>query len=149
MIFDNLDQMDRYLVLHPRFPVAFKFLKETKLTELASGKYEIDGNQVFALVDRAQGRTRAEAPLEAHRKYIDIQIVLSGSDEMGWKSISACQSPTQAFNPEKDILFFGDAPDAWIKVGAGQFAIFFPADAHAPLVGSGKIFKIVIKVLLA
>jgi len=149
MIFDCLDLVERYQALHPRFAVAFKFLKETGLAELASGKYEIDGNRVFALVDRAQGRSRAEAPLEAHRKYIDIQIVLTGADEMGWKNVSRCQNTTQAYNPEKDIMFFGDEPDAWIKVGPEHFAIFFPEDAHAPLVGSGPIFKIVIKVLLA
>lgn len=147
MIFDSLEQINQYVAVHPRFSAAFKFLLETDLAELASGKYEIDGDQVFAIVDRAHGRTREEAPLEAHRNYIDIQVVLKGADEMGWKSTDACQAPTQAYNAEKDIIFFADSPDTWIHVAENQFAIFFPADAHAPLVGDGEIFKVVVKVL--
>ncbi len=149
MILDSLDQSDLYAPLHPLFAKAFAFLRDTDLAALPLGRQEIDGEAVFAIVARDPGRSRQDAPLEAHRKYIDIQVVLAGTDEMGWKSRSRCTSPGAAYDAEADIEFFRDPPDAWAAVGAGQFAIFFPADAHAPLVGEGEIHKVVVKVAVS
>jgi len=86
------------------------------------------------------------AKLEAHRKYIDIQLVLEGDETMGWKPLADCLNPVSEHSMEKDIRFFHDAPASWIAVPPDHFCIFFPEDAHAPLVGKGQVRKVIFKV---
>ena len=146
MIFSNLSQSDRYAALHPLFPRAFEYIRDTDLQALAPGVYQIIEGQLFAIVEHVQSRTRAAAKLEAHRRYIDIQLVLQGSDEMGWKSLADCHDPVDEYREDHDVRFFNDAPASWIVTPPEHFCIFFPEDAHAPLVGSGPICKVVFKI---
>ena len=86
--------------------------------------------------------------LESHRRYLDIQFVVSGEDCIGWLPVAACSRVSQAYNSETDLQFFFDRPGTWIDLAAGSFAVFFPQDAHAPLATSGSIHKVIIKVAL-
>jgi YhcH/YjgK/YiaL family protein len=147
MILDVLENAHRYLALNEGFAKAFEFLLRSDLKELPVGKYEIDGDRVYALVAKEQGRRKEDALLETHRKYIDIQLVLAGTDTMGWKPGSSCNQPTREYDQKSDIQFFADTPDAWLATESGAFAIFFPEDAHMPLISSGQIHKVVVKVL--
>jgi biofilm protein TabA len=144
MVFDT--NTDRYAVLHPLFPRAFEFIRNTDLLALAPGRYPILGEDLFVIVESIAGRSREEAKLECHRKYIDIQLVLEGVDEMGWKPLSDCREPIADYSAQKDIQFFNDAPASWIATPPNAFCIFFPEDAHAPLVAAGKIRKAIFKV---
>jgi YhcH/YjgK/YiaL family protein len=146
MIFDTLINADRYAALHTRFPRAFEFLRGTGLKALAPGRYPIDGENLIAIVEAVAGRSRDAAKLECHRKYIDIQLVLDGTDEMGWKPLHDCREPLADYLAEKDIQFFRDAPASWIATPPGAFCIFFPEDAHAPLAGTGDIRKVILKI---
>jgi YhcH/YjgK/YiaL family protein len=146
MILDTLAQADRYLALHPLFAGAFAFLRSTDLGTLQPGKHAINGERLFAIVEACAGRTRAEAKLECHRRYIDIQLVLEGVDEMGWKPLAACVDPATDHDAARDIRFFNDAPASWIATPPGSFCLFFPDDAHAPLVSAGLIRKVVLKI---
>ena len=96
---------------------------------------------MYVSIDRVQGRGREGARLEAHRRYIDIQLTIDGLEEIGWKPIGDCVSTSEAFDAAKDITFFNDRPESWLSVPAGRFAIFFPEDAHAPLGGRGILEK--------
>ena len=146
MILANLAEADRYAALHPLFARAFEFLRSTDLRALAPGMHEIQGEQLFAIVEDCAGRTRTEAKLECHRRYIDIQLVLEGVDEMGWKSVAECVDPATDYDNARDIRFFNDAPASWITTPPGSFCLFFPDDAHAPLVSAGAIRKVVVKI---
>lgn len=146
MILDRLENAEKYYAMHRDFEKAFSFLRKSDLAELPADRYTIDGDRVFCIISKNPGRTRAEAKLEAHRKYIDIQYVIAGADEMGWKPISACTRVDTPYDADKDIAFFKDEPEKWTEVPAGSFAIFFPEDAHAPMVGSDEIHKAVLKV---
>ena len=146
MILDTLSNIDRYASLHPLFPRAIAFIRSTDLNSLAAGIHPIIEDQLFVIVEEAQGRSRTEAKLECHRKYIDIQLVLEGTDEMGWKPLADCTKPVSDYSTEKDIRFFYDTADSWISTPANAFCIFFPDDAHAPLVSTGKIRKLVFKI---
>ena len=146
MILDILENARRYTALYPAFAKAFQFLVRQDLKELALGKYEIDDDRLFAIVAKEAGRTKEEAVLEVHRKYIDIQFLLDGTDTMGWKAKSRCTRPTKEYDPTGDEQCFADTPDAWVAVHPGAFVIFFPEDAHAPLVSPGEIHKVVVKV---
>jgi len=146
MILDTLAHAERYRALHPLFERAFDFLRDTDLMALAPGKHDVQGEQIFAIVEACEGRTRAEAKLECHRRYIDIQLVLAGVDEMGWKPVAECLDPQTEYDAARDIRFFNDTPSNWIATPPGAFCLFFPEDAHAPLVGTGMIRKVVVKI---
>ena len=146
MIFDTLANAARYAALHPLFPRAFEFLRTADLKALAPGRHPIDGENLIVIAEMAAGRRRDDAKLECHRQYIDIQLVLDGTDEMGWKPLCDCVDPLAEYRAEKDIQFFRDAPASWIATPPGAFCIFFPEDAHAPLVGTGEIRKVILKV---
>lgn len=146
MIFSTLAQSDRYAALHPLFPRAFEFIRDTDLLALAPGRHSIVGEDLFVIAENVSGRSRDEARLECHRRYIDIQLVLEGVDEMGWKALADCSEPVADYSAEKDIRFFRDAPATWIATPPGAFCIFFPEDAHAPLVAAGNIRKLIFKI---
>jgi YhcH/YjgK/YiaL family protein len=146
MILSALSQSDRYASLHPLFAQAFDYIGQADLFSLAPGRYHIAGEDLIAIVERVPGRTREMAKLEAHRRYIDIQLVLEGVDEMGWKPLADCLNPVSEHSEEKDIRFFHDAPASWVATPADHFCIFFPEDAHAPLVAKGEIRKVIFKV---
>ena len=146
MIVDRLEHAERYCNLHPAFESAFAFLKQDNLANLAPGRYDIDGDRLFCMISKGPARPRAEAKLEAHRRYIDIQYVIDGAEEMGWKPAAGCAAVDTPYDAEKDIEFFTDEPEAWMPVPPGSFVIFFPQDAHAPLVGTGRIHKAVLKI---
>lgn len=110
------------------------------------GRYEIDGDRVYAMVAKEPGRTRSDALLETHQNYIDIQLVLTGTDGMGWKPASRCLQPSTTYDPKADFQLFRDEPDAWVSTAPGAFAIFFPEDAHMPLISPGRLHKVVVKV---
>jgi YhcH/YjgK/YiaL family protein len=146
MIFAGLSQSDRYAALHPLFPRAFDYIRNTDLFALAPGRYNIAGDDLIAIVERVQAKTKEMAKLEAHRRYIDIQLVLEGDETMGWKPLADCLNPVSEHSMEKDIRFFHDAPASWVAVPPDHFCIFLPEDAHAPLVGDGTIRKVIFKV---
>ena len=148
MILDRLDNCDRYVTLHPAFAAAFEFLRTATAETLRSARHELDGKRLYVIVDRKDGRTRDGAKLEAHRRYIDIQYVVEGTDEMGWKALAVCRDTEKPFDEAADIVFFRERPEAWVRTPPGTFAIFFPEDAHAPLGGSGPLVKLIAKVAM-
>lgn len=148
MILDTLAQTDRYRTLHPLFSNAFAFLRDRDLMALEPGVHAVQGEHIFAIVEACAGRRRVDAKLECHRRYIDIQLVLEGVDEMGWKPLAECREPATEYNVERDIRFYDDAPRSWIAAPAGSFCLFYPDDAHAPLVSAAQIRKVVVKVAL-
>lgn len=146
MIFSALSGSARYSPLHPMFARAFDYIRGTNLHALAPGRYNIVGDDLIAIVEHVPGKTREMARLECHRKYIDIQLVLDGIDEMGWKPLADCCNPVSDYSAEKDILFFHDAPASWVATPPDHFCIFFPEDAHAPLVSAGPVRKVIFKI---
>ena len=106
----------------------------------------IDGDELHASVSNKDGVTAADAKFEAHNNYIDIQVCPTGKEELGWKPRNKTVSPKEAYNAEKDVTFFNDEMDTYFELTAGQFAIFYPEDVHAPMIGEGPVKKLVVKV---
>ena len=146
MILGNINSAERYAGLHPLFMQAFEYIRNKDLFNMAPGRYNLAGENLIAIVEHVSARSQELARLEAHRRYIDIQLVLDGDETMGWKPLPDCHNPVGEHSEEKDIRFFLDAPAAWVPVPPDHFCIFFPEDAHAPLVGSGTIRKVIFKV---
>lgn len=148
MILAPLSAAALYAQMLPTLKLGFEFLKRSDLATLPDGQHDIDGSRVFALIARGLGRGRDASPLEFHRRYLDIQYVVSGEEVIGWLPIPQCCSVKTEYLPEHDIGFFLDPPASWIAVSPGHFAVFFPEDAHAPLGGDGHLHKVVIKVAM-
>ena len=149
MILDSLADYHRYTGIHPAFAQAFHFLVYTDLATMAAGRHAIDGDRLYVSIDHKDGRGRDGARLEAHRKYLDIQLTIDGPEEIGWAPLASCRQAAGTFDETKDIGFFADRPDTWLSVPPGRFAIFFPTDAHAPLAGRGLLKKAIVKVAMS
>lgn len=145
MILDRVENAHRHLALHPRLGIAFDYLARHGLAALADGRYEIDGRRVYLIMAHAAGVGRERARLEAHRRYIDIQIPLDAAETIGWREASACRRVGTPYDATADIEFFADPPEEWISVEPGSFLLLFPQDAHAPLACEGVIHKAVFK----
>lgn len=149
MIIDSLSNAAKYTSVHPLFAKAFEYIKSRDLSTLEVGKYEISEG-LRAIVSDKQGMTAAEsgAKFECHNKNIDIQFCIRGNETIGWKPRESCTSQKGDYNPEKDVVFYNDAPDTYFDLKDNQFAIFFPEDVHAPMISDGMVKKLVIKVAL-
>jgi len=145
MVTASLNDFHLYLGLHPLFEKVEKALKTYAFDKPGERVY-IAGEKLFAIPALDNARTKENAPLEAHNRYIDIQVCLEGNETMGWNNRADCKSPKGLFDTEKDIIFFNDKPLSYFNVPAGHFAIFFPNDCHAPLIGEGMIRKVVFKI---
>ena len=121
-------------------------MQEAELMTLPLGQQSLVGRDLFAIISEGTGTTEKGAKLEAHRKYIDIQFVVTGSDHMGWKSLAFCAEPSESYSEERDIAFFLDKTGNWFDVPAGYFTIFYPDDAHAPMATEETVRKVVLKI---
>lgn len=148
MIIDTLSNAEKYFCIHPFFAQAFEYIKSLNLNTIEDGNYEINGDKLRAIISNKPGKTKDEslAKFECHDKHIDIQFCLKGHEQIGWKPRQTCTQQKEAYNAGKDVTFYNDAPDMYFQLTINQFAIFFPEDVHAPMIGDGEIKKIVIKV---
>jgi biofilm protein TabA len=146
MIYDCLENADRYAAVHPGFARAFEYLRTTDFSKLESGRNEIDGERLFVMVNRDTGQGREKRKLEFHRKYIDIQYVVEGVDEIGWRALRHCRELDTEYSATPDVGFYRDPAESYFTVGPGEFAIFYPDDPHSPMSGRDKFLKPVVKV---
>lgn len=116
------------------------------MASLQAGKIELDGDRMFVIVSDNRLTTPEEAKLEVHNRYIDIQAPVSGGESFGWANRRLLESPEADFDGERDIQFFADRPTTFVRLEVGECIIFFPEDAHAPLVGEGSLKKVIVKV---
>jgi len=146
MIYDKLENMETYFPVSERLAKGLLLLKTADFTCLDDGKYEVDGDKLFYMLQSYESKEDNDQP-ETHRKYIDIQYLLSGEELIGVGALSDMTEEVSA-NPERDI-WFHHGPLSNIKIGNGYFAVFFPQDAHAPCIAVEKpspVRKVVVKV---
>lgn len=147
MIIDTLNNASKYTGLNPLFAKAFDFINQNDVATLEDGVIQIEEG-LKVIVNTANGKTAevSLAKFECHDKNIDIQVCVNGLETIAWKPREKCLTQNGAYNPEKDVRFFSDAPDMFFQLTNGQFVVFFPEDVHAPMIGDGEIKKVVIKV---
>lgn len=131
------------------FKAGFEFLEKNDLPALSLGRHDIEGDAVYALVQKASSRPPAEGRFEAHQKYIDIQYLVSGEEIIQVAPVAALKIATP-YDDSKDVAFYSrlDKFDP-ILMHPGCFAVLFPEDGHMPLCHSGgphELFKVVVKV---
>lgn len=130
--------------------IAFEFLSSVELKTIEEGKYELMGEDVFAMVSEYETKNQENARLEAHKKYADIQFIIAGEELIGVTDLINTVI-TIHYNEEKDVCFL-DSPDViYHKANQDNFFIFLPEDAHRPCVKvdeKQKVKKVVIKVCI-
>jgi YhcH/YjgK/YiaL family protein len=149
MIVTDLRHIERDVFMTPALRKAVDFLRRPDLPTLPDGKVTIDGEGVFGIVQRYETSAAAEVKFEHHRKYMDIQFIVSGKEIIGWAPAGQ-MTITEAYDADRDIAF-GSVPEKWTPVylTQGQAALFYPWDAHAPKLAAGntsQVMKIVVKV---
>ena len=147
MVVDKLENSYLYSAL-PQLKAAFALLRHPPALALPDGRFELEGDRIVALPQSYQTRLHSAGRWEAHRRYLDIQYIVSGAELMGWAPVSSLR-PEADFDPAKDVGFYLGTGDL-IRVEAGMFAIFFPHDAHMPCLAVNNqpqpVRKIVLKV---
>lgn len=148
MILDSLNSFEKYSTLYKGFDKVYNFLKKNKIYNLEPGKYQIEKDKIWCIIWEGEGKGTEDIPhMEVHNSFIDIQVLLEGAETFGMKDRMLCDDKMfNEYNKEKDICFTNEKPDNFINLGIGNFVIFFPKDAHAPLIGNGKIKKAIFKV---
>jgi biofilm protein TabA len=150
MILDQLTNASLFCPLHPRFGAAFDYLRGTDFSQIVDGRYPIDGNNLFAIVQRYRTKSHDEMAWEAHRRYLDIQHVVSGCEQMGCTPLLPGMSEKTAYDEQKDLVFYHASGDLF-HVPAGSFVVYMPHDLHAPGLAPGspplpgEVLKVVVK----
>ncbi len=148
MIIDNICNAPLYYNLHKRFKKAFEFLETIDFDNCQEGSFEVDGNNIKLIISSNKLKNKKDALLETHRKYIDIHIPISGNETLGWKSAKQLKQSVDSYNLESDFQLFHDSATTYFTISPGEFAIFLSEDAHAPLIGSGELKKIIFKIAI-
>lgn len=146
MILDTLQNGMKYTSVHPRFRKAFEYLLNNDLAALPSGKVELEGSDLVVNIVDITGKTEADARMETHRNFIDIQVPVGQTETMGWKATEKLCKPTQEYDAVKDLTFYADKATSMLDVQAHEFAVFFPEDGHQPGIAEGTYRKIIVKV---
>ncbi len=150
MVIAELKYIEQQVLMTPGLKKAIDFLRRSDIESLHDGKVEIDGDRVFAIIQRYESIQMPDPKFEYHRKYVDVQFIASGEEMIGWAPIER-MTITEAYDPEKDIAFGTINRRQWapLLVQAGQAAVLWPEDAHAPKLAAGHtspVMKIVVKV---
>ena len=148
MVLDRIENFEKYLSLNPNFVKAMEFLQNSNLQDLPLGRNEICGDLVFANVVEAKSKSKSGAPIEIHRKYIDVHVPLSGDELIGYTPLA--ELPYAEFVEADDAALYPLSLSArdYFNVRRGEFAIFFPQDGHAPAITPTPLKKIILKVAI-
>ena len=145
MIIDRIVNYKNYENLGIKISLALNHISTTDFDNKETGRYEIDGDDIYVMVNDFNTKHIGECRLEGHRKYIDVQYVAKGSELMGYVPLSD-QAVTAEYDDERDVAFFEGNP-LFVRLDKGMFVIFFPEDLHMPGIGAGaEVRKIVVKV---
>ena len=132
MIFDTLQNARQYYCLGRLYQRAFEWLKETDVCALEPGRYEIEGQDLFALVQEYETRTVDECEMETHHDFIDIQYIGKGFEHVAYADASKMRPATHIGREIWDTTLYEKEYNNKLFMEAGDIAIFFPHDAHMP-----------------
>ncbi len=147
MILDKLENADIYKNISQRLTAAFEFLQSMDFSMIDNGKIEISGKDIFAVISEYHTKNSDESELEGHRKYIDVQYMVEGSELIAYTPMGN-QNISIEYNKQNDITFFKGKGEL-IKLSTGSFMVFFPTDLHQPCIFVDKpalVRKVVVKV---
>lgn len=151
MIVSHLDLLEKDRpALAPALQKALDYLKNTDFAKVQPGKFAIDGDKLHGMLNEYQSEPMEKRRLEAHKKYIDVQYIVSGEELIGNGRLIEGLTVLEDKLAEKDVIHYASAPDETLVVMTqGMYAIFFPWDVHRPNCAKGSpgpVRKVVLKV---
>ena len=133
----------------PAIQKAMAWLQEHDLAALPTGRREIDGDRLYVMVNEYNSEPKAVRRAEAHRKYVDVQCIVSGTEIIGYARLNGYEVLEDKL-AEKDVIFYKNpADESDIVLSAGMYGIFFPWDVHRPncaLTVPAPIRKVILKI---
>jgi len=149
MILDHIKNISNYKFQNEAINRALALIRDTDFSKLENTTYEVENRDLFFFIQAYETQSANETP-EAHRKYIDIQYVISGKELIQIGQLDAMTEEVEA-RPQNDIWFYRGPTDS-VTLCEGMFAVFFPNDVHAPCIspaeGATSVRKCVFKVLI-
>jgi YhcH/YjgK/YiaL family protein len=146
MIIDRIGNSHLYHAVHPKFKYAFDYIHQVNVEAIPAGRYEIDGEAMYALVQEYNTKLKEQGIWEAHRRYIDLQYVVQGSEGIGYANIN--QLEQGEYDASRDFLPLHGEGDL-VTVHNGSFVLLLPEDAHMPGMAIGSpisVKKVVVKI---
>ena len=132
MIIDRVENAKLYVPMHKRFKQAFDVLGDPALAGKPDGRYEVDGDDLFYIVQHYTTKPIDQGRFESHRKYIDVQAVIAGQEVLAWSPTKGLEV-VEPYSDEKDIMFYRVGTIiARTKLESGLFCLLYPHDAHLP-----------------
>ena len=151
MIRAMLKDAERYYSLGEGVRIAARYMRDNDLLSLSPGRYPIDGDRVFALIQEPTTQTANIAPFENHKLHADMQMTLRGVEHVGYCHVDRLV-PHGSYDAKTDVqLYRGEAELLMRSVTGESFFLFFPEDGHQPYVtvaGPAPIKKVVIRIRL-
>lgn len=124
MVIDLIGNYQKYEALHPLLEKGIAFA--LTLTGASAGRYE--QGELYALVQENRAASLEEGDFEAHKRYADVQIIVKGTELVGWQEVSRLEEKAP-YSEEKDIAFY-EGEGISLEVGEGMFYLLMPQDAH-------------------
>ena len=140
MIADTIENIGLYSGI-PGLKKVVEYINTNDISSLPVGRTDIDGNDLYVTIDHPQLKEANTARAESHDRYADLQLIIEGSEIMGYAAKSDMGEPVEA-HPDSDIYFYKEGGFSRILFRKGMFAIFFPNDAHAPCIKTPSCEKV-------
>ena len=149
MIADVFANAALYATVHPLLEPAFAYIEQFERAG-ADGIFELDGDNAYAKVQSYATKPESQRNWESHRRYIDVQYIVSGRELTRYAHTSSLRG-AMPYNPVSDVVnYSGCRHEAGALVlGAGDFVVFFPQDGHRPGITHGEaaeVRKVVVKI---
>ncbi|CQR47364.1 Toxin-antitoxin biofilm protein TabA [Paraliobacillus sp. PM-2] len=128
MILDSYSNLNVYGAINGKIKMALDYIGKNDLSKLEMGRHDIDGDDVFLIIQNYHTKDIQEGVWEAHKKYIDIHYMIDGSELIGFANIDKLKV-SQPYDEKDDCWLFSGEGDS-ITLDKGMFAIFFPQDVH-------------------
>ncbi len=129
---------------------ALEFLRKSDFSTMEDGRYEIDGDRMYATVSRYLTKPAEECRPEAHRRYADVQYLAKGQELIGWCAFTPDLKAEAPYDEAKDIIFYEKlTPESNLLLSEGSFAVLMPKDIHRPCTaveGPEEVLKVVVKI---
>lgn len=148
MILTNIKDFKRYESLNEHFKTLTEYLSTHNLLSEKLGRLVVDGDNVFINNIKINGVPDNIQALEIHKKYIDVHILLEGSEKIGIKALCKISSFSKEYDENGDCMLSQEKADTYVEMTPRDIIICFPEDAHAPSIGNGEIRKAIAKVML-
>jgi biofilm protein TabA len=147
MIIDNMKNIDIYAFKNKNLIKAFEYIQNSNFGDNATGKIDIDGHELYAIISEYSPKLENDVFWEAHKRYIDLQYIIKGEERIGYTSINNLEI-IKPYDNENDVLL-GKADGSYVKMKSGDFMVLFPDDGHKPGIissGNSQVKKLVLKV---